>query len=50
MTALWASASRAVSMTIAATAGSRPDRSLPLWGLLGLMTQLFVLFAAHSYR
>ena len=26
------------------------DRSLPLWGLLGLMALLFVLFAARSYR
>lgn len=26
------------------------DRSLPLWGLLGLMAMLFALFTVSSYR
>ena len=35
---------------VASTTLYEIDRSLPLWGLLGLMTLLFVLFALRSYR
>jgi len=33
---------------VASTTLYEIDRSLPLWGLLGLMALLFVLFAARS--